>query len=102
MDLHIRTAAALAACLFFAGCATTGTNGVVNIGPDLYMIGGHGGFTDHSGSAVKARFFEQAQQFCAQKNQVMQPVNSTGQDSGYGTYASAEVQFRCVAKPKVS
>lgn len=98
MKLNIRTSAALAACLMVAGCATTGTEGVVNIGPDLYMIGGQGGFTDFSGSAVKARFYQQAQQFCSQRNRVMQPVNSTGQDSGYGTYASAEVQFRCVAK----
>lgn len=81
------------------GCAT-GTDGVVNIGPDLYMIGGQGRFTDFSSSAVKARFFEQAQQYCAQNNRVMQPINSTGQDSGIGTYASAEVQFKCVSARK--
>lgn len=81
-----------------AACATTGTDGVVEIGPDMYMVGGQGKFTDFSGSAVKARFFEQASKYCAQKGRTMVPLNSTGQDSGYGTYASAEVQFRCVAK----
>lgn len=79
------------------GC-TTGTNGAVNIGPDMYMIGGQGRFTDFSASAVKARYFEEAQRFCAQSGRLMQPLNSTGQDSGMGTYASAEVQFRCTSK----
>jgi hypothetical protein len=78
-------------------CAT-GTNGVVAIGPDTYMVGGHGKFTDYSGSAVKARFFEEASKYCADKGRTMVPVNSTGQDSGFGTYASAEVQFRCVGR----
>ena len=78
-----------------SGCAT-GTDGVVPIGPDLYMVGGLGKFTDFSSSAVKARFFQQASKFCADEGKTMSPVNSTGQDSGAGTYASAEVQFRCV------
>jgi hypothetical protein len=78
------------------GCATTGTNGVVPIGPDLYMIGGLGKFTDFSGSTVKARMFKEAAAYCAGQGRVMSPVNSTGQDSGFGTYASAEVQFRCL------
>lgn len=66
------------------------------MGPDMYMVGGHGNFTDFSGSAVKARFYKDAAKFCTDKNRAMLPVNSTGQDSGYGTYASAEIQFRCV------
>ena len=82
-----------------AGCAT-GTDGVVPIGPDMYMVGGQGRFTDFSGSAVKARFFEQAQQYCQKSNRDMQPMNSTGQDAGYATYASAEVQFKCAPRVK--
>ena len=68
------------------------------------MIGGQGKFTDFSGSAVKARFFQEAATFCEAKNRTMVPVNSTGQDSGYASYASAEVQFRCLEKndPRVS
>jgi hypothetical protein len=79
-----------------AGCATTGTDGAVAIGPDMYMIGGQGNFTDLSGSAVKARFFQRASKFCADRGQTMVPMNSTAQDSLAGTYASAEVQFKCV------
>lgn len=84
-----------ALCAFLVGCAT-GTDGVVQMGPDMYMVGGQGKFTDFSGSAVKARFYRDATEYCGAKNRVMLPVNSTGQDSGFGTYASAEVQFRCV------
>ncbi|MCK4120402.1 hypothetical protein ACI2UK_24480 [Ralstonia nicotianae] len=79
------------------GCATTGTDGVVPIGPDMYMIGGLGNFTDFSASAVKVRMFQQAAKYCADQGRVMSPIGSTGKDSGYGTYASAEVQFRCLA-----
>jgi hypothetical protein len=75
------------------GCATTGTNGIVPIGPDLYMIGRLGKFTDFSSSAVKARLYEEAAEFCRKQGRIMVPVNSTGKDSGLGTYASAEIQF---------
>lgn len=78
------------------GCAT-GTDGVVPIGPDMYMIVGLGNFTDFSASAVKARMFQQAAKHCADQGRTMLPMDSTGKDSDFGTYASAEVQFRCVA-----
>lgn len=78
------------------GCATTGTDGIVQMGPDMYMVGGLGKFTDYSSSGVKARLYQDAAKFCSEKNRVMLPANSTGQDAGYGTYASAEIQFRCV------
>ena len=94
MKQHVLTIAIAAACLA-SGCATTGTAGVVPIGADLYMLGGLGEFADFSSSAVKARFAQQAAKYCADKGKAMVLVNSTGRDSGNGTYASAEIQFRC-------
>ena len=85
---------AIVVCI--CGCATTGTNGVVQIGPDTYMIGGLGRFTDFSGSAVKARLYQQAAEFCRSKGGEMIPLNSTAQDSKPGQYASAEIRFKCV------
>lgn len=82
---------------FLSGCAT-GTDGVVEIGPNTYMIGGLGGMTDYSGSAVKARFFKEAAKYCSDKGMKMVPLNSTGQDAYGINYASAEVQFRCAQK----
>lgn len=87
---------ALFVCLL-GGCATTGTEGVVPIGPNMYMVGGLGSFTDFSSSGVKAKLYKEASKFCDDKGLVMFPINSTGKDSGYATYASAEVQFRCLA-----
>lgn len=84
--------------LLVTGCGTTGTDGVVSIGPDMYMIGRQGGLTDFSGSAVKARLYQEANNYCSEKNRDMVPLNSNGQDSAGGTYASAEIQFRCVPK----
>ena len=87
---------ALMVALVLAACANTGTNGVVSIGPNLYMVGGLGEFTDFSSTSVKARFYQQASQYCSAMGKNMQPISSTGRDSGLATYATAEVQFRCV------
>lgn len=87
----------IAAASGLAGCAsTTSSDGVVKIGQDTYMIGGLGKFTDFSSSAVKGRLYKEASAYCEERKRVMSPLNSTGKDSGFGTYASAEIQFRCV------
>lgn len=80
--------------LSLAGCATYGTDGVATIGPNQYMIGRMGGMFDHSSSAMKAKMFAEASQFCKDKGLTMVPLNSTGRDSGIDR-ASAEVQFSC-------
>jgi len=48
------------------------------------------------GSAVKARLYQQAAEFCRSKGGQMIPLNSTAQDSKPGQYASAEIRFKCV------
>ena len=83
---------------FLSGCATTGTDGVVEIGPNTYMLGRMGGSFDSSGSAVKARLYAEGKEFCSAKNMVMIPYNSGGQDASLYQYASAEIQFKCVNK----
>ena len=93
----LRTVFVLLLCSLFVGCATTGTGGVVQIGPDTYMVGSLGRFTDFSGSAVKARLVKEAQEWCQQRGRVMILINSTAKDSGMGTYASAEIQFLCLS-----
>ncbi len=78
--------------------AGTGTDGVFEITPNLYIVGGLGSFTDFSSSAVKVRFYKKAAKFCSEKDMVMLPISSSGRDSGYNQYASAEVTFRCAPK----
>ena len=89
---------AILSCLVMGGCGTTGTGGVVEIGPNTYMLGRLGGFTDFSGSAVKARLYAEATKFCSAKNMVMVPYGSSKKDSAPYQYASAEIQFKCVNK----
>ena len=91
------TALAISVTCLLGGCATTGTDGFVALGGDQYMIGGLGKFTDFSGSAVKARFFQDATKFCAEKGLAMIPGTSTSKDVENGHYASAEIQFRCAS-----
>jgi len=81
-----------------SGCGTTGTDGIVEISPNLYMHGGLGSFTDFSSSGVKAKLYKDAATFCSAKGLAVSPVSDTGRDSGAGTYASAEIKFRCVAR----
>ena len=78
------------------GCATSGTDRVVQIGPSTYKMGGLGNSTDLSGSAVKARLYQQAAEFCRSKGGQMIPLNSTAQDPKPGQQASAEIRFKCV------
>lgn len=82
--------------LALGGCGTTGTDGIVEISPNLYMHGGLGSFTDFSSAGAKAKLYKDAKVFCDSKGLVVQPVSDTGRDSGYGSYASAEIKFRCV------
>ena len=62
------------------GCATSGTDRVVQIGPNTYKMAGVGNSTDFSGSAVKARLYQQAAEFCRIKGGEMIPLNGTAQD----------------------
>lgn len=87
-------AAIAAAVLGMAGCATPDT-GVVPIGNGVYMHSKFGSALTFSGGQVKAELFQEAAAFCGKQGKQVTPVNSTSKDSGYGTYASAEVQFRC-------
>ncbi len=81
-----------------SGCVTTtGTDGVVDMGGGTYMVGGLGGTFDHSGSAVKVKYLKIAKEYCEAQQLNMIPVATTAHDAGF-QYASAEVQFRCVAK----
>ena len=85
-------------CLVLGGCGTTGTGGVVEIGPNTYMLGRLGGFFDFSSSAVKAQLYAEGAKYCSAKNMVMTPYASSGKDARTNEYASAEIQFKCIEK----
>ena len=79
--------------VLLAGCAGPE---VVPIGRDTYMVAKDGSFTTFGGGAVKAELYKQANAFCESKGKQLMPVNDSSRDSGYGRYANAELQFRCL------
>ncbi|CAN7537882.1 hypothetical protein LJR130_003790 [Variovorax sp. LjRoot130] len=83
---------ALAAAVL-TGCGTTG---VQPIGNGVYMSSKLGGMLTYNGGEVKADLFREAAEFCGKQGKKVDPVSSTSQGAGIGTYASAEIQFRCV------
>ena len=106
---RVRILVVIAMACFANGCVSFGTDGIVQIGPDLYMVGRTDIF-EFSGSRVKANLYKDASKYCTDGGRVMLPVNSTGQDMVPGTYrtpgtgASAEIQFLCLlpTDPRVS
>lgn len=79
--------------LVLAGCSGPG---VVPMGQDTYMIAKDGSFTTFGGGAVKAELYQEASAFCERKGKQLMPVKDASRDSGYGRYANAELQFRCL------
>ena len=84
----------LSAVIILSGCASE----VVPIGKDSYMIAKDGSFTTFGGGAVKAELYKEAHAFCQKQNKQLQPLSAQSRDSGYGRYANAELQFRCLAE----
>lgn len=82
------------AMVLTAGCASPS---VVPMGSDTYMIAKDGSFTTFGGAAVKGELYQQAYSFCQSKGKEMKSLKDASRDSGYGRYANAEVQFRCLS-----
>lgn len=79
--------------LLIAGCSGPG---IVPMGRDTYMVAKDGSFTTFGGGAVKAELYQEANAFCENKRKKLMPVKEASRDSGYGRYANAELQFRCL------
>lgn len=83
--------------LAVTGCA--GDTSVVRTGPDTFMVAKHGVMGWSSGPAQKAAAYSEADQYCAQKGEVIKPISSTDSGpGGFGKISSAEVDFRCVSR----
>jgi hypothetical protein len=79
-----------------AGCGTlNSTNNIVAIGPDKYMINGSVYLSNYD-SAMKAKFFQQAAQFCSERTRVMLPIDTSNMDIKIGDSGAKEMQFYCL------
>lgn len=95
MTMRVIVAIALLMVSLVAGCA--GVTNVVSTGPDTYMIASHGVMGWSSGSAQKAKAFQEADAFCKSLGKQLQPISTNETPGGgFGQIASGEVQFRCL------
>jgi hypothetical protein len=88
--------ASLFLVLCVAGCG--GVTDVVKTGPDTYMVASHGTMGWSSGSAQKAKAFQDAENYCAKMGKQVQQVEAKESPGGFGRIASGEVEFRCVSR----
>ena len=85
-----------------AGCATsTGSDGIIEVGPETYRVASHGRFKDYSSTALKARLYQDAYRHCAAKNKLMVPSNAENQNSASGAQ-STDMVFQCVTRNQAS
>ncbi|MDA3789813.1 MAG: hypothetical protein PF503_15115 [Desulfobacula sp.] len=76
-----------------AACAHSG---VVQIGPDTYMIANsEWGFT--SGGVQKAKVMREASDYCKSIGKQMLTISTSQNDVAWGKTPAAEVQFRCLS-----
>lgn len=78
------------------GCGTlNSTNNIVALGPDKYMINGSVYLSNYD-SAMKAKIFQQAAQFCTERTRVMLPIDTSNIDIKIGESGAKEMQFYCL------
>ena len=88
---------ALALALALAGCATP----ITHMDGDTYMVGktSAGGIFSTS-SGPKSDVYEMANAFCSDKGRQVETVKLDTKDAvPFVRSSSADLQFRCVAKP---
>lgn len=74
-------------------------SGPVSMGRDTYMMADTGAWSWSSGAALKANLYKEADEFCRVKGKEMMPVSSRQNNANMsGTFAHAELQFRCLSQ----
>jgi hypothetical protein len=82
--------------LLLVGCASN--SGIVPIGPETYIVSRQAASGFSGSGTLKAEAFQEANQFCAGQNKVMQVVNTIEAQPPFvfGNFPKAEVQFMCL------
>lgn len=79
-----------------AGCSSTG---IVQTDADKYLIAKKSpqvGFGPPIG--VRAEVYQEANEFCAKENKVVETIDLELTDGGFARSAAASLQFRCKTK----
>lgn len=86
---------ALASAAILAGCATS--SGVVQTGPDTFMVAGKHLAPGASGAPLLADLYREAGAFCAKQGGTVQGIGTDAKDhQPFGQLANARLDFRCV------
>jgi hypothetical protein len=87
----------LAAVFFVLSLAGCASSGVVQTGPDSYMLAkSEWGFT--SGAVHTARLIQEASEFCKITGKQINVTTSRSNDVEFGKTPAAEVRFQCISK----
>jgi len=85
----------MAISIFVGGCTNPG---LVPMGRDTYMLSRPGGFFTVADGEVKSELYREANEYCRRENRYLMPLSSSSRDAAVAQYASAEIQFRCLAE----
>ena len=78
-----------------AGCART--SGIVPLSHDTYMISRSEKGFDTTGSRVKADALKEANQYCAEREGILNIIKATQKDMvPFKSDAQAEIEFQCL------
>lgn len=95
--MHKLNPSILLTALLLSSCASLEPiSGVVPIGPDKYLIGGGVGLPNYANTSLKAKLYQQAAQFCADRTRVMQISDSASMDQKVDESGRVELQFYCL------
>jgi hypothetical protein len=84
----------LAVAVMLAGCGSTSE--VVRAGPDTYMISSGGGIYEQNPSSIRQEVYEQANDYCDEKDKTMTPVDTNERQYELGKHtASISLTFKC-------
>jgi hypothetical protein len=78
--------------LFLGGCASN--TGIVKISDDTYLSAKQETMA-WSGSTIKVKLYQEANDFCAKMGKKFVQVSNTSVDARYDQFAGAEIQFKC-------
>ena len=86
------------ACLtLLAGCASTSP--IREIGPDTYLVSHEQAGRMSSWETMKGKVYDAAGAHCAKQGKVMQEIGVETSGARGWTPTTAELRFKCVAKP---
>ena len=78
-----------------AGCASS--SGVLNTGPDSYMVSREGGSAFVGTNGLRVDAMKEANAYCQNEGKIFQVSSTQVQGGGLGKYPHADIYFLCLS-----